>query len=111
MANMNTKILLLLKKKTISKKCLAYTSFKFLEHFENVTISILWLQKLIYHPKDLENVLYEIYALVQKKSCVKLFTDIKNSDPSHELGPVRRQVMKPVECLQGLFRSICYNNK
>ena len=64
-------------------------------------------KKLIYHLKDLENILYEIYALVQKKSCVKLFTDIKNSDPSHELGPVRRRVMKPLEGLQGLFWSIC----
>ena len=31
-------------------------------------------------PKDLENVLYEIYALIQEKTCVKLFTNIKNCD-------------------------------
>ena len=42
-----------------------------------MTISLFWLPNLINHPKDLENVLYERYVLVQEKTCVKLFTNIK----------------------------------
>ena len=56
----------------------------FLEHFENVTISLFWLQKLIYYPKDLENVLNERFALVHEKTCGELFTNIKNGNTSHE---------------------------
>ena len=49
----------------------------FLEHFESVTISLYWFKSIIYHPKDLENVLYAMYAFAQEKKCVKLFTYIK----------------------------------
>ena len=46
------------KEKTISKKCLACTSFNymhlFLEHFENITFSCFGYKKIIYHPTDLE---------------------------------------------------------
>ena len=40
--------------------------------------------KPIYHPKDLENVLYGRYALVQEKTYVKLITNINNGDTSNE---------------------------
>ena len=69
-------------------------------------------KKLIYSPKDLENVLYERYALVHAKTCGKLFINIKNGGPSHE-NPYfsecdgRTRKVKQGFFLLGLFWSIC----